>query len=575
MVLTTGVLGSPLGCLHPTPPSAFTQADRLMAHYPALRGGHFAVIADFEDRRHASLFSVDNVSGQAVCAIDRRSGHGPTGRSCLRVRLGGPDDALVINADTSTDWFLKRDWRDYDLLLVNLHATTPGARLQLSLAGGWGESRAVSATTLALKRGWNPIELDLAQPGERVPLDDIREIRLRSPNADAVLEFRIDDILLAGNVVSLLGDPRDTDGGMYVQRQGHHWNVGSGGQFELTFANGQIVAWFDLVNDPDRLGNLVRNTVLGPSPAWTVRSDGSRPADGEAKPTKSITFSTRQRLVEMSPVRVVVECMLYASQGFGADDSTEAIRHLTYTVYPTGQIYARIRHSTASAKGLGPASAMVVSVGGKPGWKDHAAVAGAANGGDQSGAPTYATVCQTSPRGAQLVFALPPADRPHIVKKSLDSATGVTQLVAMPPSSAEEHHTAACHITVTNAGEDWQGDTDGRAWDYYQPAHLGMEIGRLITGVGGDAGQPGFDFGAGCYTLEPEGGVVRFVIDGSSRPRHSPAFRILGGLGSEVWVYVDHRVHRRVARESDGAVVFQIDGVIRHRALVEVFFRRE
>ena len=99
---------------------------------------------------------------------------------------------------------------------------------------------------------------------------------------------------------------------MYVQRQGQRWNIGSRGRFELTFFRGQIVAWFDLRIDPDRLVNLVSGTVLGPVPILAPEFDDPKRTPSAGRLSPRLTLSSRQRLVEVSETRVVVASELYA-----------------------------------------------------------------------------------------------------------------------------------------------------------------------------------------------------------------------------------------------------------------------
>ncbi|MEK7731570.1 MAG: hypothetical protein AAB363_06905, partial [Planctomycetota bacterium] len=248
------------------PPSGPTRADILMQVYPELQTGRFVVIADFEDPKHMDLFQLISVSEQAKCVWDRKGGRVETGAGGLRLTAGSSDDTIVIANRPDAQWYLKRDWRPYDLLLMSVNAPQRGLALDVVMASGPPEQRVSAQSSIALQRGWNGIRIDLAEVAEQIPLDDVREIRLAVAGVSKPAQVRLDDILLTGNRVDLVGDSRSSNGALYVQQVGRRWNIGAGGRFELTFANGQITNGYNLAADPNRLRNLVQGTTLGPSP---------------------------------------------------------------------------------------------------------------------------------------------------------------------------------------------------------------------------------------------------------------------------------------------------------------------
>ena len=147
-----------------------------------------------------------------------------------------------------------------------------------------------------LEAGWNLARIDLAGVGERVPLRDVREIGLTVAGAPGPVTLLLDDIILTANRKTLLGDPDDPAGGLYALRVGRQWKIGARrpGRFELTFANGQIVGWYNLDADPNRRRNLVWGTALGPA---LVTPDGL----GVDR-----AVSVKSEIVELSEVRAVI-----------------------------------------------------------------------------------------------------------------------------------------------------------------------------------------------------------------------------------------------------------------------------
>ena len=93
-----------------------------MAVYPDLENGRFLIISDFEDQKYMELFQLINVSGNAARTLNPQQGRKETGPGCLEFIAGSPDDTIVISNTAAIYWHLKRDWRNYDLLLMNIHS---------------------------------------------------------------------------------------------------------------------------------------------------------------------------------------------------------------------------------------------------------------------------------------------------------------------------------------------------------------------------------------------------------------------------------------------------------------------
>ncbi len=49
---------------------------------------------------------------------------------------------------------------------------------------------------------------------------------------------------------------------------------------------------------------------------------------------------------------------------------------------------------------------------------------------------------------------------------------------------------------------------------------------------------------------------------------------VLDSRGLDAWVYLDHVVYDRVARDAAGDLVFQLPDLVGERAVVEVLLRR-
>ena len=140
-----------------------TRPDRLMAAYPSLKSGRFAVIADFEDPRQMELVQLVSVSREAKCVLSGKKGRKETGKSCLALTTGSPNDTVVFNNDHAAQWYLKRDWRPYDLLLLSVYAPRPNLEFDISIAAGASHRRMGVRSLLPLEKGWNTLRIDLAE----------------------------------------------------------------------------------------------------------------------------------------------------------------------------------------------------------------------------------------------------------------------------------------------------------------------------------------------------------------------------------------------------------------------------
>ncbi|MBU0719576.1 MAG: hypothetical protein KJ749_15135, partial [Planctomycetes bacterium] len=80
-------------------------------------------------------------SPEAASVFDRAGGRPKSGRGCLRLTAGSPGDTVVISNDHAKNWYLKRDWRPYDLLMMAVHASRDDCRLDITIASGTGHER--------------------------------------------------------------------------------------------------------------------------------------------------------------------------------------------------------------------------------------------------------------------------------------------------------------------------------------------------------------------------------------------------------------------------------------------------
>lgn len=552
-----------------------------MQVYPELQSGRFLIIADFEDPKYMELFQLISVSDEAKCVLDGKGGRAETGRGCLQFTAGSPSDTVVINNTAATNWYLKRDWRPYDLLMMNIHSPKRNLAAEITIAGGPPDERLAAHASISLQQGWNAVRLDLAEIGERIPLDDVQEIRLAVTGAAKPVELCFDDILLTGYREDLFGDSHDREAGLYVQRVGRRWKIGAAGpdaDFEMTFANGQIVEWYNVAADPYRLRNLIRGTTLGPSPI-VLAPPGAEEGDF-SKLGENVVV--RSRIVEMNAVRTVVTCEWRfvddreSAQG-GLDH--RPLQRWVYAIYPSGQVYVAVKATARTESGETLPLGFAVTLASAPEDELETYVSARADSAGAQQTPAYATA-RSKPHDAFLLYVMDDAGRPMRITESApgtdptSASTERVSFIAVGDGPEGDVETWASHILLGSASVITDEEALARALDYASPTAPRLELGSFVSVDGDDSGSTGFDPTSGCHVIAPDRGRVRFVIDGGERPRFSPVFQIISPDNHEAWVYVDHLIFDRVARDAQGNLIFQLPGMVGKLTLVEVLFRR-
>ena len=532
-----------------------------MQTYEELRGGGaFVVVADFEIPIHMELVQLVATTDDAACAVDMRGGRRQSGQCGLKFTAGSPDDAVVISNTKAKQWYLKRDWRDYDLLMLSVLPDRPGLSLDVQIVGGKDDDRTAVHAPIALHDGWNTIRLDLAEVAERVPLDDIREIRLRVLGADAPATVMLDDLILTAHRQALLGDPRRTDGELYVERAGRRWNVGAGGRFEITFANGQIVRWHHLQQDPYRLRNLVEGTTLGPSPMITSEGDADLNALGRQ-------VVVRSRIVEMNRVRAVLACEWRFVEDPSAPLLDRPFERWEYVIYPTGQVYVTVECTARTGDWSADQVGLSVTLATRPG---DGLLTQTSQGTRQP--PTFAAA-RAPATDAFLLFALNEPQQMTTMRERLNDRQGRASLIASRAASGSDVERWTCTLVLGSAESIADEEAIDRAAAFADPVPLAISVGSIADEEQRTGLLHGLDQTDGCYVLSPEHGQLRFTIDGRDRPVPAPAFTILDSQDRQAWVYVDHMIHDALARDAQGNLLFQIPHTIKKHSTVEVLFR--
>ena len=569
-----------------------TRTDRLVQAYPELESGRFLILADFEDPQQRELFRLIGTSDQARRSFDPHKGRAETGLGCLTFTSGSPNDTIIVGNASATQWYMKQDWRAYDLLMLAIYAPQRGLSLELSLSGGPVTDSLRTNTTFPLQQGWSIARFDLAQIGEHIPLDDVREIQLAVSGHTKPVEIRFDDLLLTAFRHNLLGDAENRRGGLYVQQIGRRWRIGAKNEhadFELTFAQGQIVEWFNMKSDPYRLKNLARGTALSPTP---VRSIGNGPVTGNLQPQRT-AVRTHSKIIEMNAARVRIACeWRYPATLDRPNDPGEysPSHRWVYTIYPSGQVFVSMETPTAPKDWT--ASRIAVCVGFTPSTRTETPTILHPRNLAEDGRvvrPAFATA-RDKAAGTALLFipwdavAMTLLD-PDRDDQDQDHAQTASQTMTICAHQADQARDDGGLTQWTGqllliADEQLtEAQAEKRAIEYALPNPPRLEIGMFA--IGDTANHPnspsanGFDPAAGCYVIAPDNGNVRFRIDDAHGPHFSPIFEILNPQARQAWVYVNHMIFDRVTRTPEGHLLFQLPGIINQPTLVEILFRRK
>jgi len=537
--------------------------------YPPMSTGRFVVIADFEDPVHLELVMFSTNSPSAGFARSEVGGRPETGPGCLKLRVTGPNDVAVFSNRASSSWYLKRDWRGYDAMLLAAYVPTGGIDLTLTLRSGRDAQSARAETTQRLQPGWNALSVSLAEAAERIAMDDVREVRIAFAGMREPTDIVLDDLILTADRTTIFGDPENLDGRMYAQHVADRILVGAGGRFELAFDNAQIAQWYDRAADPHRLRDMTAGATLGPVPvALTDAPDGAGSAPQRRLLFPGRAVLARQRLLEVNEVRAVVECLWHFVND--ADDpivGRPTVRRV-FTIYPTGQLFVEV---TADAGDHAPPGLEVglrvsldsgdrrtdaVGIGATPPQSDGAYGAYAWAGSEES--------------GGHLLFVAMAPGTPLTMREDRKDQDDLTRLVAtgVAPDATRWSWNVLVWLRLPDPHPGALAADVAAA--YVSPPALPVEVGAVDEGVS----PTGFDRASGLYRINPEHGRLRLKLEAGRAYTHSPGILVTETSDRDCWVYLDDAVFDRASRNHNGNLVFQVHTPRSRTTAVEVLTRR-
>jgi len=552
----------------PYDPALPPTTDRLMAAYPDLESRRFQVLADFEEPEQATLFRRESTGRSDPLVLSTERARPETGVGSLKMALMSSAEQIVASDSPESRWSLYRDWSPYHLLLMNVYSPRDLGGFTFSVRSGTDQPMRYRHPRVFLRPGWNLIRVDLADMADDINLADVREMRFWSEPLDTPIELYLDDLILVNNEKLLFGEPHPERGDLYVKAMGRRLVVGAEERFELVFHRGQIVQWFDLSHDAARLRNLVGRGSLGPSPV-VLSGDSEpivRPDDMGQWSGLGIAAESHQKLIEALPVRVVVQ----GERRFGSLDQALADKgpdhRWTYSIYPDGRVYLACTGTARSPTFTPPAMGMVFSCDRDLGFNRQLMEQVPVTAGGSLATCPYALFARSDRGFADLLVVPAHPLVPEPVRTTDDQRLSV--LWRVPLEGEGLSFAALCRV--------WPADIDSPdqaspiALDYCRPLPLLLDVGRLVRTDEGDFNNDGYSESQGYYVLQLDGHRARLRIDGRSQLRFSPVFKLVDVVNREVWVYRDGRQVREISRDSQGDVLFVIEGVISDEVLIEV-----
>jgi len=546
--------------------STGSNIDRLMEVYSELKQGRFVVIADFQNPKHMQLFQLISTSGRASFTLDPGRGRRETGTACGLFTSHANDDTLVISNDKASQWHMKRNWSEFDLFMLSAYTTNRDVTLHIRIEAGPPETYPALETIVPMERGWNHVRLDLAEAAERLPIDDVRKILLTLSGSDKIIDLRLDDIILTSNRKELFGDSTTTTGELYIQQVGRRWRIGAGGKFELTFANGQIVGWYNLSTDPYRLHNLVTGTMLGPEP---VILDNQKRLNRDFSSLGKVVVS-HPKIIEMNSVRIVV-----VSDWRFVDHPKNPLldrpfQRWMYTIYPTGQIFVAVE-ATSATDTFNPEQ-MGLSVSGANLTKNpvQTFVNTTVKDGKEN-QPVFAWMRDTAANASMLYIPLHAID----IIEQIDSARESVSFVAVDEPGLKNIKRWIGQLFLTTSTELSNEFAVALATAFQHPPMPELEFGSFVPTEsipGSGMTVNGFNPATGCYVIQPENGMVRRILD-YEQHWFTPIFKIPDPHNRKVSVYINHMIYKNIARDRDGNLIFQLLEPLQKRTLVEVLFQ--
>jgi hypothetical protein len=459
---------------------------------------------------------------------------------------------------------------------MQLHAPRSGIEVEVSVGAGTAAKSVTVHSLLPLREGWNLARLDLTEVAEHVPLDDIAELRWSVPAATEPIRLALDDVILANNSQDLFGNSESPTGRMYLRRRGRQWSVGAAGRFELGFSGGQITHWYDLAGDPNRLNNLVANTVMGPSPIVMPADQNDPESTEDVSDFAALgdTVVARQRVLEASPVRIVLESEWRFTKRGQTPPDDSPFQRWAWAVYPSGSVYARTECTTTRGEWRPEDIGLAVSRADRGDMDVLRHPPAQLEDAERLRHVSFGFVAPKTLDSPALLVVMHDARKAPVLEYFAEPDARRATLVASGGNVDRDVGGWTCLLNAWPADNASGTSAADRALDYCFPAgRIRVEAGTLVTSDPGDEDADGFNERQGTYVLAPDGPQLRFALDGRQQRMFHPAFCVKHSADADAWVYVNGAVLDPTGRDRDGNLVFQIPSIVQTSMTVDVYLR--
>ncbi len=560
MLVASGCTPPPVQITDTSGPKAL---DRFVAAYPEdLVSKRFQVVADFEEPKQAGLFRREPDRDAQAVQITTARARQDTGAGALRVSLLNSSQQVVVADAPESQWSLHADWAPYQLLLISVYSPRDQGGFRFSIRSGMNTPLVYQHTRTFLKSGWNQLRIDLGDVAEAIYLGDVREMRFWCDPLDSPIELYLDDIILVDNSRELVANPGNTPGELSLKSAGRRLMVTAAERFELVFHQGRIRQWFDLGSDPQRLHNLAGGGCLGPIPVL-MGPRGEVTLEAAQWSQLGPVAESYQTVVEASPVRVVI----HGEWRFGSPESpiseTSPNHRWVYSIYRGGEVYVEC---SGTIPGAGASEVgLVFGCDGAAGFKR--TIQQPRPAGSREGQAAYVLFAQPAAAGSADLLVVPARELAARELTHPDNAR-VCAIYPLPVESDQFLFAGMMRVWPNEIDSPTQAGPMAQA--YAQPMPLAVDTGSLLRTDPGDFDGDGFSEARGYYVLQLDGRVAKVRLDGRDHLRFSPAFKLVDVTDYDVWVYVDGRQIKKLPRDQNGNVLFEVPGVISREILIEI-----
>ncbi len=295
------------------------------AAYPILEDSDFLTLADFEQKWQLEDFHLSRKSGQTGRAkIFYTDSPTATGEGAMGIFFGTTDDYTV------TFDMLIRNWNEYNVFLCAIFCNENYQNAAVELVDNAGHS---FIRRYQLRRKWNKLMLDLVSAGKEINLKQIVKVKFHFYQVGQE-QIYIDDLILAKHLKVLVGQIGGRPGTVFAAKAGRRLRVGVNGRFELVFAEGKIVGWYDLTTDKHRVNNLAPVGGLGPNIYQVIVGGKFIPL-----PENNTLMSVHTSLIKVNANRIKIVADIYFGSKISGRNADQTI---TYYIGSDGMIKTEI-----------------------------------------------------------------------------------------------------------------------------------------------------------------------------------------------------------------------------------------